>query len=85
MYKKGRMEEEEYDREFEELENKIKAANINETKPKDLTYLKDILETDIETIYSKLTRDEKTIFWRSFIKEMVLDHETYKILKLDLL
>ncbi len=85
MYKKGRMEEEEYDREFQEIEDKIRAANIDETKPKDLTYLKDILETDIETIYSKLTRDEKTIFWRSFIKEMVLDHKTYEILKLELL
>jgi DNA invertase Pin-like site-specific DNA recombinase len=85
MYRKGRMEEEEYDREFEEIENKIKEADIDESKPKDLTYLKDIFESDIETIYSKLTRAEKSIFWRSFIKEMTIDNETLEILDLKVL
>jgi hypothetical protein len=85
MYRKGRMEEEEYDREFEEIEAKIKAANIDESKPKDLSYLKDIFESDIEILYSKLTRAEKSIFWRSFIKEMTIDNETYEILDLKVL
>ena len=85
MYQKGRTSEEDYDREFEEIETKIRAANIDESKPKDLTYLKDIFESDIETIYSKLTRTEKSIFWRSFIKEMTIDNETFEILDLKVL
>lgn len=85
MYQKGRKSEEDYDREFEEIEAKIRAANIDESKPKDLTYLKDIFESDIETIYSKFTREEKMIFWRSFIKEMTIDNETFEILDLKVL
>ncbi len=85
MYQKGRKSEEDYDREFEEIEAKIKAANIDESKPKDLSYLKDIFESDIETLYSKLTRAEKSIFWRSFIKEMTIDNETFEILDLKVL
>lgn len=85
LYVKARITEEEYEKKYSEIENKIKAANIDESKPKDLTYLKDILESDIETIYSKLTRTEKTIFWRSFIKEMTIDNETYEIVDLKVL
>lgn len=85
LYKKGRIEEEEYERDYQEIEDKIKSADIKEIKPKDFTYLKDLLESDIETIYKSLTRDEKIIFWRSFIKKVVMDHNTHEILDLSLL
>lgn len=85
LYVKARITEEEYEEKYSEIEDKIKAANIDESKPKDLTYLKDIFESDIETIYSKFTREEKSIFWRSFIKEMTIDNETFEILDLKVL
>lgn len=85
MYEKDRITEEEYEAKYSEIENIIKEANIDESKPKDLTYLKDIFESDIETIYSKLTRQEKSFFWRSFIKEMTIDNDTYEIIDLKVL
>lgn len=74
MFRKGRIEEEEYDAEYYKLEKQLKKIDIVE-KPikRDLDSIKGILETDYRGIYEKLTRENKKAFWRSFIKEFVLD------------
>lgn len=83
MYQKGRMKEEDYDREYQEIENKINKAKSYDTKPKDLTYIKDILNSDIEAIYEKLTRDEKVMFWRSFISKIRMKENSKEIYRID--
>ena len=74
MFRKGRIGEEEYDAEYFKLEKKLKSLDIAEAPPKrDLDALKGILETDYRGLYAELTRENKKAFWRSFIKEFVID------------
>lgn len=74
MFRKGRIDEEEYDTEYFKLENKLNAIDIDEAPiKKDLEALKSIVETDYRSIYAKLTKENKKAFWRSFIKEFTID------------
>lgn len=80
MFRKGRIEEEEYDTEYFKLEKKINSFDMEEPPPKrDLDALKGILETNYREIYSNLTRENKRAFWRSIIREFSLDEETKKV------
>lgn len=74
MFRKGRIEEEEYDTEYFKLEKKLKSIDIAEVPPKkDIDAIKGILETDYRGIYGKLTKENKKAFWRSFMKEFAID------------
>lgn len=74
MFRKGRIEEAEYDTEYFKLEKKLKSLDVTETPPKrDLDAIKGILETDYRGIYASLTKENKKAFWRSFIKEFTID------------
>lgn len=80
MFRKGRIEEEEYDTEYYKLEKKLKSLDITEPPPKrDLDAIRGILETDYRGIYEKLTKENKKAFWRSFIREFSID-ENKKII-----
>lgn len=80
MFRKGRIDEEEYDTEYYKLEKKLKSIDVTEPPPmRDLDAIKGILETDYKGIYGKLTRENKKAFWRSFIKEFTID-ESKKII-----
>ena len=74
MFRKGRIDEEEYDTEYFKLEKKLKEIDTIEDPPKrDLDAIKGILETDYRGIYDKLSKENKKAFWRSFIKEFAID------------
>jgi ABC-type phosphate transport system auxiliary subunit len=74
MFRKGRIEEEEYDTEYYKLENQLKKLDVIEESPKrDLDAIKGILEADYRAIYDKLTKENKKAFWRSFIREFAID------------
>lgn len=74
MFRKGRIQEEEYDTEFYKLDKKLKAIDIDEKPPeKDLDALKGILETDYRGLYAQLTKENKKAFWRRIIKEFAID------------
>ena len=74
MFRKGRIEEEEYDKEYFALEKKLKAIDVEEKPPeKDLDALKGLLETDYRNLYAQLTKENKKAFWRRIIKEFVID------------
>ena len=74
MFRKGRIEEEEYDTEYMKLKNQIKRLDVKEEQPqKDLDVLKGILESDYRTIYSHLTKENQKAFWRNSIKEFTID------------
>ena len=76
MFRKGRIEEEEYDTEYMKLEKQISKIDIEEVQPKkDLDALKGILESDYKTIYSQLTKENKKAFWRNTIKEFAIDEK----------
>lgn len=74
MFRKGRIDEEEYDTEYLKLDKKLKSIDIEETPPKrDLDALKGIVETDYREIYNHLTKENKKAFWRGVIKEFAID------------
>lgn len=80
MFRKGRIEEEEYDTEYYKLEKKLKELDTTEPPPKrDLDALKGLLETDYKKLYAQLTKENKKAFWRSIIREFSID-ENKKII-----
>lgn len=80
MFRKGRINEEEYDSEYFTLEKKLKAIVFDEKPPKkDLDALKGLIETDYRNLYAQLTKENKKAFWRRIIKEFSLD-ENKKII-----
>ena len=74
MFRKGRIDEEEYDTDYLKLEKKLKSIGIEEEPPaKDLDTLKGLLETDYRGLYKQLTKENKKAFWRRIIKEFAID------------
>lgn len=74
MFRKGRIDEEEYDKEYFDLDKKLKSIDLEEKPPeKDLDALKGILETDYRGLYAQLTKENKKAFWRRIIKEFSID------------
>lgn len=74
MFRKGRIQEEEYDAEYMKLDKKLKSLDIEE-KPqaRNLDALKGLLETDYKGLYAQLTKENQKAFWRRIIKEFVID------------
>lgn len=74
MFRKGRIEEEEYDTEYLKLEKSLKKLDtVEEPEKRDLDALKGLLETDYKGIYKMLTKENKKAFWRRIIKEFAMD------------
>lgn len=73
-YRKGRVEEDEYDKDYAELESELKMLeSVEKPEEKDLTALKSLAESDYRTIYDALDKPHRKAFWRSAIKEFVVD------------
>ena len=69
-FRKGRVEEDEYDKDYAALEEEIKKLDSAD-KPveRDLTALQKVIESDYKSIYEALDRPHKKAFWRNTIKE----------------
>lgn len=82
QYRKGRIDDKEYDFEYEKLEAKIKKAKETiSTSERDLTHLKKILESDFESIYHVLDREHKKAFWNSIV-EIITVYDSEIVIKL---
>ena len=78
-YFAGNMSDDEYKKDADDLKQKIAKAMIEdqeEEKPADLTAIKELLETDFESIYTTLTASEKQLFWRSILERITFDGKT---------
>lgn len=74
MFRKGRIEEDEYDKDYAVLEADMKKLEaVEKPEERDLTALKELLESDYRTIYEALDRPHRKAFWRKIIKEFVVD------------
>jgi len=74
MFRKGRIEEAEYDIEYLALEKQLKKIDIDEPQIKrDVTALKSLLETDYRRMYNELDKAHKKAFWRNMIKVFTVD------------
>ncbi len=74
MFRKGRIEEDEYDTEYLKLNKALKKIDVEE-KPveRNLDILKGLLETDYKGLYEELDREHKKAFWRNLIREFKVD------------
>lgn len=73
MFRKDRIDEEEYDKEYLVLENELKKLEGTEVKEeRNIDYLKGILESDFRTIYAALDKEHQKAFWRNTIKEFTI-------------
>lgn len=76
VYRKGRIEEEEYDRDYLALEKELKTLDVEETPVEcNLEPLKELLKTDYKTMYNALDRQHKKAFWRNLIKEFTVNED----------
>lgn len=81
-YMAGNVTDEEYLRDDAELKALIAKAEADAPPPeRDITPLKELLESDIRTIYEGLTDEEKQRFWTGLIKEIVVDKKQVKEVK----
>ena len=71
MFQKGRIKEDEYDRQYEELEKKLQVKKA--VPKKDYTELKKLLSGTLGDLYKTFTDKEKQMFWRSIIESIELD------------
>lgn len=74
MYRKNRIEEDEYDKDYAELETELKKLETaDKPEERDLSLLKKLLESDYRTLYEALDKPHKKAFWRNLIKEFTVD------------
>ena len=83
-YFAGNMADDEYKKAADDLKKKIEKATLEDQereKPVDLTAIKELLETDFESIYTTLTATEKQLFWRSIIESITFDGKALQEVK----
>ena len=75
MFRKGNIEEDEYDKEFAKLKKQLKQleAAMEKEPERDLSALKELIESDWRTIYEALDKPHRKAFWRKIIKEFTTD------------
>ena len=76
-FNKGRMEEDEYDKEYARIEKRLEKLQETPAK-KDITNLKELSSMDWQTMYKDLDREHKQMFWRNIIDKIVVDPLKYK-------
>ena len=72
MYQKGRIEDDEYDVEYDKLQAKLDMCDL-EPQARDLKPLKAFLASDFKDIYEYLSKEERRALWRSIIDKMVFN------------
>lgn len=76
MYRKGNIEEDEYDREMDKLKIALKKLeSVEKPKERDMTDLQQLIESDYRTIYEELDRPHKKAFWRKIIKHFSMTED----------
>lgn len=70
MYQKGRIEEEDYDKEYDILDKQLKKLDEEKEEKVDLTKFKKMLNQNIIEQYYKMDRLQRQGFWNLLIKEI---------------
>lgn len=76
MFRKGRLKEDEYDREYEELERQLTELkeSLTPVEERDLSVYEELLaKDDWKALYNALNRENQRAFWRKYIKAIKLD------------
>lgn len=77
MYRKSRISDAEYDRDYEELEKRLKHAEslLLPVKEKDLSKYKKLLKSDWKKLYNALNAENKRAFWRKYINTILVNED----------
>lgn len=73
LFRKGRIDEKEYDCEYEILEKKLADAQKDVPEEKDLSGLEDFLNSGWRNVYENLSREDKRALFRTIIKSITKD------------
>ena len=76
MFRKGRLKESEYDRDYDELERQMAELqeSLTPVEERDLSIYEELLaKDDWKSLYNALNRENKRAFWRKYIKAIKLD------------
>ena len=76
-YRKNRITEEEYDKEYDELETRLKElqSRLEPILERDLTQYEELLKSDWKSLYNALTKENKRAFWRKYVKAIELSEK----------
>lgn len=76
-FRKGRMTEKEYDKEYDELEARLKEleSHLEPVIERDLSIYTDLLKSGWRDIYATLTKENKRAFWRKLLKGIELNKD----------
>ena len=74
-FRKNRISLKQYDLEYDELEKELKKLNASLTSTRDLTPIKQFLNSDWKEIYNGLEKVNKRALWHSVIDEIILDED----------
>ena len=75
-FRKGRIEEDEYDRDYDALEKDLKVLEaVEKPEERDMEKLQELVESDYRTIYNALDKPHKKAFWRNIIKEFAVGED----------
>lgn len=86
LFIEGDIDKKEYLERKEKLEKELNdniALLNSEDNPKDTSYLESIINSDFNTLYHSLTKENKRRFWSSFIDKIYIEDK--KIVKIDFL
>lgn len=76
LFQKGRIEWDYYSKEYDRIEKELaELSNVRPETVKDFSYLEQLIESDFRTIYTNLSQENRRAFWRSIIKEIVLNDD----------
>lgn len=80
IYMKGRISEDEYDRQYELLENQLKNEQQKHDEClEDYSHIIKAFSGNWLDIYKSLDPEHKNAFWKKVVKEIVLSKDTHKI------
>lgn len=80
IYMKGRISEEEYDRQYESLESRLKEERLRKAeRAEDYSHAVKVFSGNWLDIYNSLDPEHKNAFWKKIVKEIILSKETHKI------
>ena len=76
LYLNGLITMDEFKLDREKLLMQLEKINAEDSRPvKDLSYLKNFLKMDFESVYDSLSIPERRELWRSIVKEIRVDHD----------
>jgi hypothetical protein len=77
MYRKGGIDDDEYDKEIDLINERIKGAEtaLEPIEKRDLSRYEELLKSDWKELYKTLEKENKRSFWRTYIKAIILDNK----------